>query len=98
MEFVSEVFEQIHETARRDQLGDSAWIIIEPLVPELSWLSNWDKCERLRRGLASAFVRHNWPASELKRTIKDLDLLRQILKSAKRIDGGEYFFRTLHAG
>jgi hypothetical protein len=97
LEFVSESFEQIHETARRDQLSDSIWIIIEPLVPELSWLYNWDKCERLRRGLVSAFVRHNWPASELKKRIKDRELLKLILRSARRVDGGEYFFRSLYA-
>lgn len=96
LELVSEAFEQVHETAERDRLSDSAWITVEPFVPELSWLSNWDKCERLRRGLVSAFVRHNWPASELKARIKNRELVRQILKSARRVDGGEYYFRTLH--
>jgi len=95
---LSEAFERVHETARRDQLSDSAWIIVEPFVPELSWLSNWDKCERLRRGLVEAFLRHNWPATELKQRIRDHDLLRQILKSARRVAGGEYFFRGLHVG
>ena len=98
LDFVSEVFERIHETRRRDPLSDSAWIIIDPFVPELSWLSNWDKCERLRRGLVAAFVRHNWPASELKRRIRDHDLLRQILRSARRVEGGEHYFRGLYLG
>ncbi len=96
LDCISEVFELIHETARRDQLSDSAWIIIEPLVPELSWLSNWDKCERLRRGLVAAFVRHNWPASELKQRIRDHDLLRQILRSASRVGSGEHYFRGFY--
>jgi hypothetical protein len=96
LNLVSEVFERVHEIARRDQLSDSAWIIVEPFVPELSWRSNWDKCERLRRGLVAAFVRYNWPASELKQRIINYDLLRQILKSAGRVDGGEYFFQGLH--
>jgi hypothetical protein len=96
LDLVSESFERVHETARRELLSDNAWIILEPLVPELSWLSNWDKCERLRRGLISAFLRHQWSASELKRRIKDHELLRQLLKSARRVDGGEEFFRSLH--
>ena len=98
LDLVSETFERVHETARTDQLSDTAWIIVEPFVPELSWLSNWDKCERLRRGLVAAFVRHNWPASELKQRIRDYDLLRQIFKSARRVDGGEYYFRGLYVG
>lgn len=97
LDLVSESFEQVHETARRELLSDNAWIIMEPLVPELSWLSNWDKCERLRRGLISAFLRHNWPASELKRRIKDYELLRQVLKSMRKVEGGEAFFRGLHS-
>jgi hypothetical protein len=96
LDLLSESFERVHETARKELLSDNAWIIMEPLVPELSWLSNWDKCERLRRGLISAFLRHRWPASELKRRIKDYELLRQLLKSARRVDGGEDFFRGLH--
>jgi hypothetical protein len=98
LDLVSEAFERVHETARRDQLSDTAWIIVEPFVPELSWLSNWDKCERLRRGLVAAFVRYNWPALELKQRIRDYDLLRQIFKSARRVDGGEYYFRGLYLG
>ena len=61
LELIRESFELIHEAARRESLSDSAWVIVEPFVPELAWLSNWDKCERLRRGLVSAFVRNNWP-------------------------------------
>jgi hypothetical protein len=93
LELLSESFERVHESARRERLSDSAWLIMEPLVPELSWLSNWDKCERLRRGLISAFLRHKWPASELRQRIKDDELLLHLLRSAKRVEGGEKFFR-----
>jgi hypothetical protein len=96
LDLVSESFERVHEAVRKNLLSDSAWIIMEPLVPELSWRSNWDKCERLRRGLISAFLRHRWPASELKRRIKDYELLRRLLKSARKVDGGEEFFSGLH--
>jgi hypothetical protein len=95
LDLVSESFERVHETARTEGLSDSAWIIMEPLVPELPWFSNWDKCERLRSGLISAFIRHEWPASELKRRIKDRELLRQLLKSARRVEGGEEFSRRV---
>jgi hypothetical protein len=97
LELVGESFELVHEAARKESLGDRAWVIIEPLVPELSWLSNWDKCERLRRGLISAFVRNNWPGSELDRRIKDYDLVQQVLRSAKKADGGEDFLRRIHS-
>jgi hypothetical protein len=97
LELVEESFELIHEAARRERLSDSAWVLVEPFVPELSWLSNWDKCERLRRGLISAFVRNNWPVSELEQRIKDSDLVQQILRSAKKADGGDDFLRHTHS-
>ena len=97
LELIGESFELVHEAARRESLSDSAWVIIEPLVPELSWLSNWDKCERLRRGLISAFVRNNWPVSEMARRIKDHDLVQQLLRSAKKADGGDDFLRRIQS-
>jgi hypothetical protein len=95
LELVSEAFERVHDAARKNELSDSAWVIVEPSVPELSWLSNWDKCERLRRGLISAFLRYRWPASELMFRIKNDESLEQLLKSARRVNGGEEYFRLL---
>lgn len=95
LDLLSESFERVHEAARAELLSDSAWVIVEPFVPELSWLSSWDKCERLRRGLISAFVRYGWPASELKRRIRDHELLRQLVKSATKVDGGDEFVRLI---
>jgi len=95
VELILESFERVHEAARTDRLSDTAWVIVEPFVPELSWLYNWDKCERLRRGLVSAFVRYEWPTSGLKMAIKDNEILRQLVRSAKRVDGAEQFGRAI---
>jgi len=94
LELVAESFEYVHQAAWDQRLSDSAWIVVEPFVPELSWISNWDKCERLRRGLISAFLRNSWPASELQKRIKNPDLLEQVLRSARRVDGGERLLRA----
>ncbi len=93
LDLLSESFERVHEAVRIGRLSDREWIIVEPLVPHLSWLRDWDKCERLRRGLILAFFSNQWPAAELNRRIEDRDLIRQILKSAEDVDGGEEFFR-----
>ncbi len=92
MELISESFERVHEAARMEHLSDEAWFVVEPFVPELSWLSNWDKCERLRRGLVSGFVKYGWSISELKGRIQRGELLRQLAKSAKKVDGGAELF------
>ncbi len=95
LDLVSLSFERVHEDARREVLSDNAWIILEPFVPVLSWRKNWDKCERLRRGLISSFVRHRWPALELRKRIQDDKLLGQLLKSASKVEGGEAYFQGI---
>ena len=93
LDLIEASFERVHEAARTQRLTDNAWFIVEPFVPELSWLFNWDKCERLRRGLVSAFLRYGWSRSELKLRIKSNDLRWDIGRSANRVDGGEQFNR-----
>jgi hypothetical protein len=89
-------FERVHEIAESNRMSDEAWTIMAPLVPELSRYSNWDKCERLRRALVGAFIRHAWPVSALKQTVKDKRLRRNIMKSVRKVDGGAEYFRRLH--
>jgi hypothetical protein len=94
LESVAESFEYVHQAAWDQRLSDNAWVVVEPFVPELSWISNWDKCERLRRGLILAFLRNNWPPAELHNRIKNNDLLEQVLRSARRVEGSEKLLRA----
>lgn len=94
LDLVAESFESLHMVAERNHMRDSVWSILQPFVPELGWRKNWDKCERMRRGLVAAFVRYSWPTWELRRLIRDEELIRQILKSARKTDA-EYYFRDL---
>jgi hypothetical protein len=94
LDLVSESFERVHWLAEKELLRDDAWFILKPLVPELSWGRNWDWCERLRRALVSAFVRHSWPAWQLSERIKNRGLVEELLKSARKMDA-EYYFRNV---
>ena len=91
LDLVSESFERVHWLAEKELLKDDAWFVLQPLVPQLSWRKNWDWCERLRRALVSAFVRHSWPAAQLRQRIKNRDLVEDLLKSARKIDIDHYF-------
>jgi len=95
LQLVSLSFERVHEGARLERIGESEWLVLEPLVPQLSWRKNWDKCERLRRALISSFVRHRWPASELKSRMKNHDLFLQLIKSADKVQGGAAYFQAI---
>jgi hypothetical protein len=94
LDLVSESFEQVHGLAEREQLRDDSWFILQPLVPELSWGKNWDKCERMRRALMSAYMRYGWPASQLRERIKNPNLISQLLKSARKV-GADYYFQNV---
>lgn len=90
---VSECFEPVHELVERERLQDDAWLALDPIVPHLWWPNDWDKCERLRRGLLGAFVRHQWPASEIRTCINSKELLRDLARSTYRVDGARHYFR-----
>ena len=96
LDLIGECFEAIHRKVSWQQLGYDTWLILEPLVPELSWRKNWDKCERMRRGLLLAFMQNSWPAWEIRERIKDRELLRQILESVRKVHG-EGYFSDIHA-
>lgn len=91
LDLISESFERVHQLAEREELRDDAWYILQPLVPELSWRKNWDKCERMRRALISAFVRYGWPPWQLKELIKNQDIFEQLMKSARKMRTDNYF-------
>jgi hypothetical protein len=85
---ISECFERVHNAAWDGDLPDDAWVILDLIVPHLWWGNDWDKCERLRRGLIEAFVLHRWPAMALVRCIPNQELLKRVVKSASKVDGG----------
>lgn len=63
--------------------------ILDPIVPHLWWHRDWDKCERLRRGLVEAFVKFRWPVIKLASCVKNDAFLQRVIESAKHVAGGK---------
>ncbi|MGH9739398.1 MAG: hypothetical protein ACRD4X_12565 [Candidatus Acidiferrales bacterium] len=101
LDLVAESYQRVHQSAWEEMLSDEAWSIVEPFVPELSWWKNWDKCERLNRGLIAAFIRYRWHSSELRRVKNycprnsSTDLMQQIFQSARDVKGGKELVRNV---
>jgi hypothetical protein len=99
LDLVAESYQRVHQAAWEERLRDEAWSLVEPFVPELLLWKNWDKCERLNRGLIAAFMLHRWPSDGLRRVKNyyprnsSTDLMQQILESAKEVKGGKDFVR-----
>lgn len=91
LELVVEFFEKIHKITWDEKMPDETWIILEPLVPHLWWIHEWDRCERLRRGLIEAFIRNRWPLIKLAACVKDQIFLDRVIMSAEKVDGGKQF-------
>ena len=85
---VEECFERVHQVAWNDALPDETWLILDPIVPHLWWIHDWDKCERLRRGLIEAFVKFHWPVIKLADCVKNEAFLSKVIESAQKVDGG----------
>lgn len=92
---VSYCFEEIHEALKRDNLGYKQWALIEKHVPTLSWLSNWDKCERIRRALIDKFINYKWPHQEFLNAIKSNETLQRSLEYCRRSNEGQRFLKNL---
>lgn len=50
-------------------------------LPHLSRYRNWDKCERLRRGLIDLFEKNDWPVVEFIRCANSLEMLMSLLET-----------------
>jgi hypothetical protein len=88
LSLVQLTFDRIHQIAWDDRISDDTWLVLEPLVPHLFWLHDWDKCERLRRGLVQAFVTFRWSAVNLPNCVKSDFFLQKVIDSARYVDGG----------
>jgi hypothetical protein len=88
---VEECYDKVHQLEWDDALPDETWLILDPLVPHLWWLHDWDKSERLRRGLVEAFVRNQWPLLKLSDCVKSDVFLKRVVDSAHYVNGGREF-------
>jgi hypothetical protein len=87
-ELVALTFDTVHSALAGNQLGDDSWRWLEDQLPTLTIWRHWDRCERLRCGLAERFIRHEWPVSNFFRCAPNRDVLKDLLKSCNKVDGG----------
>ncbi len=94
-ELATHAFQRIRNLIAHNRLNDRDWQLLEPWLPDLGRRHNWDKCERLQRGLLQAFLHQDWPFEKLLRCSRDRDTLRALLHSARAVDGGRDLLKRL---
>jgi hypothetical protein len=88
-------FDTIYQLAWDEKLDNKTWEILDPIVPVISWPNNWDRCERMVRGLISAFIRFQWPPQQIFYCVLQPHIWDRFPKSAKKVDGGVLFLEKL---
>ncbi len=78
-------FSAVHVAAAEKRLEYNSWAFLEECVPY--HYRNWDKCERLRRGLIDRFARYEWPSSEFVLTAGTRDALVELLRTCYEYGG-----------
>jgi hypothetical protein len=78
---VTLTFDEVHEAAAEERLGYEAWKLFDEQVPLLSAWRNWDRCERLRRGLIDRFEEHQWPVLDFAKCAKRKGTLKDLLRT-----------------
>jgi len=95
---VATCFEHVHAAARsdaHDPLSYRAWKSLESDVPVLSYLKNWDHCERLRRALVERFIYRSWPCEQFLQCVSRPATLQSVFYSCREVQGGEDFIRII---
>lgn len=75
-------FQNVYAAAENQTMPYSAWSMLETSVPHISWLRDWDRCERLRRALILSFGNDQWPLEYLFRVLNNEETLRDFATTA----------------
>jgi len=65
VDLASATLDIVYHAAAVSRLPEGAWYGLSPLLPESYWWQGWDRCERLRKGIAEKFRTEEWPAPQL---------------------------------
>jgi hypothetical protein len=87
-------FDRVYEAAARERLGDWGWHVLLDSLPTLPNSDPWDRCQQLRRGLLTHFIRTNWTPVDLLRSVRHPDIFREVLSAAHQVERGEVFLQA----
>lgn len=94
-QLAANTFEPVHAVAAAGRLDYETWLLFEGTVPSLSAWRNWDRCERLRRGLIDQFERQQWPVAQFLQCAGRTETLHRLLHSASEYKAGKQLLMRL---
>lgn len=94
VDLASVTLDVVYQAAAASRLPDAAWHGLSPMLPESYWWPGWDRCLRLRKGIAEKFRNEDWPASKLMGITRDDALFGAIVSELRSRRSGR---RVLYA-
>lgn len=95
--FIADSFQEVHDAAKENRLSATNWRQLERQLPELGWWREWDKCERLRRGLATVFFHNDWPVKYFLLAIRDKNTFMEVVHFLRKKSWGHKFLLRIKA-
>ena len=88
-------FEATHHAAAERRLPDDAWRWLEPRLPwSIMWFE-WDKCQRLREGLAKLFVERNLAPETFSSVVASDALFIALIWQVGRMSSGRRYLKRV---
>ena len=94
-EIAASTFESVHDLMLDRELGYEEWQWLSDDLPSLGWGWNWDRAERLRRGLIERFVDSNWPLKFFPMCISKHSNWDMVLSSCRATEHGKILLKRL---
>jgi hypothetical protein len=92
-------FQHVHRALAQSKLDRLSWQWVNRSLPTSgrSWIDifDWDRCEKLRRGLIHCWAERQWPLTKLLEATGNPDTLRKVLDSMDRTRRGRRLLRKL---
>jgi hypothetical protein len=91
-------FDTLYRAVAADRVSDDAWHLVDPRLPSSFFWFDWDRCQRLRAGLANLFIERNLAPGVFGQVTVDDALFGALAEEvAKTSRGRRYLRRVRHA-
>lgn len=87
-------FDEIYFGALHNRLTNDSWRFLDRSLPR-SWISDWDRCQKLRDAVTDLFVNRHLPPEGFLRITKDDSLFADLARLASYTSRGRKFLKKV---
>jgi hypothetical protein len=94
-ELIIHSFEPVHTALAQDRMPAEGWALIVPRLPWMFYWLEWDRCRRVREGVAKLFVDREFPPIMFGQLTSDDDLFAALVSAISSVWGGRNYLRNM---